>query len=225
MSLNVLGPVHHSWLEALSPFSKELDAITQAIASEKRDSVQVLPEPQHIFRALAMPADEVRVVILGQDPYPTVGHAVGLAFSVGAEVRPIPRSLANIYRELHNDLGISPPSHGDLSSWVDQGVLLLNRSLTVRAGQAGSHRNLGWAPITAAILEYLAARGGPLVAVLWGRDAQESSAHLSGVATITSAHPSPLSAHRGFFGSRPFSACNSLLIKQGSPPVDWRVNS
>lgn len=218
------GSVHPSWLPVLAPFATELEALGKFLEAEEATGQQVLPAPPHILRALSLPADEVRVIILGQDPYPTPGHAMGLAFSVDKKIRPIPRSLTNIYRELTDDLGITPPDHGDLSTWQDQGVLLLNRCLSVRAGAAGSHRGRGWEMVTAALLEFLAARGGPLVAILWGKDAQLSGAHLPGVATIASAHPSPLSARRGFFGSRPFSQCNALLSEQGSEPVDWEIS-
>jgi uracil-DNA glycosylase len=167
--------------------------------------------------------DAVRVVIVGQDPYPTLGHAMGLSFSVDRVVKPLPRSLANIYRELHSDLGIDPAQHGDLSNWARQGVLLLNRVLTVRGGEAGSHRQIGWEAVTASALTALARRGGPLVAILWGADARSADVLLGDVPVIASAHPSPLSAHRGFFGSRPFSRANELLTQQGSQPIDWRV--
>jgi uracil-DNA glycosylase len=164
---------------------------------------------------------EVRVLVVGQDPYPTPGHAVGLAFSVGAGVRPVPRSLANIFTELHTDLGCPPPSNGDLTPWAEQGVLLLNRVLTVRAGAPASHRDLGWQAITARAVEALVQRGGPLVAVLWGNQAQEVRPNLRGVPIVASPHPSPLSATRGFFGSRPFSRVDALLAEQGAPPMRW----
>lgn len=217
------GSIHPSWLPALTPFAAELEALGNFLEAEEAAGQQVLPARSQILRALSLPADEVRAIILGQDPYPTPGHAVGLAFSVDQQKRPIPRSLSNIYRELSDDLGVAPPDHGDLSSWQDQGVLLLNRCLSVRAGAAGSHRGRGWETVTAALLEFLASSGGPLVAILWGKDAQLSSAHLQGVATIASPHPSPLSARRGFFGSRPFSQCNALLVEQGAEPINWEI--
>jgi uracil-DNA glycosylase len=166
---------------------------------------------------------------VGQDPYPTPGHAVGLSFAVDGATRPIPRSLANIYRELEDDLGLPPRIHGDLSHWADQGVLLLNRVLSVRAGAAGSHRNQGWEAITAAAISAVASRstpaGGPapLVAILWGKDAEAVRPLLGSSAVIASAHPSPLSAARGFFGSRPFSRANGLLQDQGDGAVDWEL--
>jgi uracil-DNA glycosylase len=164
---------------------------------------------------------EVRVLIVGQDPYPTPGHAVGLSFSVAPDVRPIPRSLANIYRELVSDLGCPQPATGDLSAWADHGVLLLNRVLTVRPGHSGSHRGKGWEAVTEAALRALVARGGPLVAILWGRDAQGLTPLLGDVPRIASAHPSPMSADRGFLGSRPFSRANAALRAQGADPIDW----
>ena len=175
------------------------------------------------MRAFTHPLDAVRVLIVGQDPYPTPGHPVGLSFSVAPDVRPIPRSLANIYQELATDLGLPQPSTGDLSPWADRGVLLLNRVLTVGPGKPGSHRGRGWEDLTAAAIAGLVARGGPLVAILWGRDARSLAPSLGAVPRIESAHPSPLSAHSGFFGSRPFSRANAALTAQGSSPVDWSL--
>src|SRR5688572_9651809 len=163
---------------------------------------------------------EVRVLVVGQDPYPTPGHAFFLSFSVWPEVRPVPRSLQNIFRELIDDVGATPPS-GDLTSWASQGVLLLNRVLTVRAGEPGSHRHLGWQSVTDRAVQALVERGGPLVAVLWGRDAQQVRPALGATPVVASVHPSPLSASRGFFSSRPFSQVDQLLAEQGTAPVDW----
>lgn len=182
-----------------------------------------LPDGDVVLRAFTRPMAQVKVLIVGQDPYPTPGHAVGLSFSVADDVRPIPRSLRNIYTELEADLGVPPAPHGDLSAWFDQGVLLLNRVLTVRPGASGSHRGKGWEEVTDAAIDALAARGGPLVAILWGRDAQALAPRLGDVPTITSAHPSPMSADRGFFGSRPFSRANAALVAQGATPVDWQI--
>lgn len=200
-----------------------LDEIAKRLDNEELTGVRHAPAREDIFRAFCAPLDSIRVVILGQDPYPTRGHAVGLSFSTNRDVRPLPRSLTNIYAELRDDLGIDPAGHGDLSRWVDQGVMLLNTSLTVREGEAGSHRAWPWRNVTGAALRALAERGGPLVAVLWGREAQWAAALLNGVDSIESAHPSPLSAHRGFFGSRPFSRTNASLVNQGGDPIDWRV--
>ena len=183
-----------------------------------------LPGPDRLFAALeAVAPAEVRVVILGQDPYPTPGHPVGLSFSVERDVRPLPRSLQNIYAELQSDLGISPCEHGDLTGWFEQGVLLLNRCLTVQPGRPASHRGKGWEEVTQTAIEALVARGGPLVAILWGRDAQSLEPMLGGVPIVKSSHPSPMSARYGFFGSRPFSRTNDLLVRQGADPIDWRL--
>jgi len=182
-----------------------------------------LPAGGHVLRAFEHPLDDVRVLIVGQDPYPTPGHAVGLSFSVAPDVRPIPRSLQNIYAEMATDLGLSTPSSGDLSPWADRGVLLLNRVLTVRPGSPASHRGRGWESVTAQAISALVHRGGPLVAVLWGRDARSLAPHLGDVPRIESAHPSPLSARSGFFGSRPFSRANELLRQQGAEPIDWSL--
>ena len=166
----------------------------------------------------------MRVLIVGQDPYPTPGHAVGLSFSVAPDVRPLPRSLQNIFRELHDDVGQAAPATGDLTPWTENGVLLLNRVLTVRLGEPGSHRGIGWEAITAAAITALVARpDAPLVAILWGRDAQSLEPDLPDVPVIASAHPSPMSADRGFFGSRPFSRANALLDELGAEPLDWSL--
>jgi uracil-DNA glycosylase len=170
-----------------------------------------------------MPFHQVRVLIVGQDPYPTPGHPIGLCFAVAADVRPFPKSLQNIFREYQDDLGLPMPSSGDLTPWVEQGVLLLNRSLTVRPGAPASHRGRGWEAITAQAISALATRGGPLVAILWGRDARNLRPELGATPALEAPHPSPLSAARGFFGSRPFSRANALLEQQGAGPVDWRL--
>lgn len=214
------GRIDASWNQALSPVE---DVLEVALTEAKIDSRGFLPEQDNVLRAFRMPLDAVRVLILGQDPYPTPGRAVGLSFSVARHVRPLPKSLANIYRELYDDLGIPAAGHGDLSVWEAQGVMLLNRVLTVAPGDAGSHRGIGWEKVTERAISALAARDEPLVAVLWGRDAQATAALLGDTPLIESAHPSPLSARRGFFGSRPFSTVNELLKKQGTTPIDWRV--
>ncbi|GAB3940206.1 uracil-DNA glycosylase [Corynebacterium tapiri] len=185
-----------------------------------RSEPAFLPPGSKILRAFQDPFDEVKVLIVGQDPYPTPGHAMGLSFSTEPGV-PAPRSLVNIYRELESDLGIAPRSDGDISSWSGQGVLLLNRVLSVRPQAAGSHRRKGWEEVTECAIRALAQRNAPLVAILWGRDAQTAQAFLGDTPCITSAHPSPLSASRGFFGSRPFSRANEALRQQSASPVDW----
>ena len=182
-----------------------------------------LPAGDRVLRAFTQPFDDVRVLIVGQDPYPTPGHAVGLSFSVDRDVRPLPRSLVNIHREFTDDLGLPTPPHGDLTAWTRAGVLLLNRVLTVTPGESGSHRGKGWEAVTLRAIEALVERDGPLVAILWGRDAQSLAPALGRTPVIASAHPSPLSASRGFFGSRPFSRADHELARLGAAPVDWRL--
>ncbi len=182
-----------------------------------------LPSGAHVLRAFQQPFDEVRVLIVGQDPYPTPGHAVGLSFSVAPEVRPLPGSLINIFREYGTDLGLPQPSTGDLTPWTRNGVLLLNRALTTAPRRPGAHRDKGWEAVTEQAIRALAARGVPMVSVLWGRDARNARPLLGASPAIESAHPSPMSADRGFFGSRPFSRANEALTAQGAEPVDWRL--
>lgn len=215
--------VHPSWAGALAPATTQVAALGAFLRAERAAGRGYLPAGEHVLRAFGQPMDAVRVLIVGQDPYPSPGHAVGLAFSVAPNVQPIPRSLQNIYRELGTDLGLPPPSNGDLSPWVERGVMLLNRVLTVRPGAAASHRGKGWETITAHAISALAVRGGPLVAILWGREAQALEPALGQVPCLKSAHPSPLSAHGGFFGSRPFSRANELLRQQGADPIDWSL--
>ncbi|WP_426976170.1 uracil-DNA glycosylase [Pseudarthrobacter sp. O4] len=217
------------WAEALTPVERQLRQVLGFLAAEAAEGHEVLPPPSNVLRAFRQPLAGVRVLIVGQDPYPTPGHAVGLSFAVDGGTRPIPRSLANIYKELDADLGLPPRIHGDLGGWAEQGVLLLNRVLSVRAGAAGSHRNKGWEAITAAAISAVTTRrtaaGGPapLVVILWGKDAESARPLLGPAPVIASAHPSPLSASRGFFGSRPFSRANALLQAQGNGTVDWEL--
>ncbi len=211
------------WAQALAPVEPIVTRLGTFLREESAAGRRFLPAGPHILRAFTHPLAEVRVLIVGQDPYPTPGHAVGLSFSVDRRVRPLPRSLANIYRELQDDLGVSPPEHGDLSAWADRGVLLLNRVLTVGAGAPGSHRGRGWEDVTDRAISALVARGGPLVAILWGRDAQSLQPVLNDVPVIASPHPSPLSAARGFFGSRPFSRASAALVEQGADALDWSL--
>ncbi|MFI5426926.1 uracil-DNA glycosylase [Aeromicrobium sp. UC242_57] len=208
------------WAAALAPVNDQLTAIEEFLRQETQPW---LPAPEHVLRAFVEPLSEVKVLIVGQDPYPTPGHPVGLSFSVAPDVRPLPRSLNNIYAELESDLGIPPAPTGDLTPWTRQGVLLLNRVLTVRAGQAGSHRRHGWEAVTDQAIRAVVARRRPLVAILWGKDAQRLAPLLGDTPTIESPHPSPLSARRGFFGSRPFSRANELLTAQGTQPVSWAL--
>ena len=209
------------WAEALAPVEDNITAMGRFLREEIAGGHAYLPAGEHILRAFSRPMADVRVLILGQDPYPTPGHAMGLSFSVNQDVRPIPGSLRNIYRELETDLGIPQALHGDLTAWFEQGILLLNRVLTVRPGAPASHRGKGWEEVTAAAVKALARRGGPLVAILWGRDAQSAKPMLGETPVIASAHPSPLSARNGFYGSRPFSTANRLLQEQGGEPIDW----
>ena len=211
------------WADALQPVAGGITRMGDFLRAEVAAGRQYLPAGPNVLRAFQRPMDQVRVLVVGQDPYPTPGHAIGLSFAVDRHVRPLPRSLGNIYREMRDDVGITPPGHGDLTAWSDQGVLLLNRVLTVAPGQPASHRGKGWEPITEAAIRSLVARGGPLVAILWGKDAQTLTTILDGVPIIASAHPSPMSADRGFFGSRPFSRTNALLVEQGAAPVDWAL--
>ena len=211
------------WARALAGVEDDVHAMGEFLRAEIAAGRGYLPAGEHVLRAFTRPFEQVRVLIVGQDPYPTPGHAMGLSFSVNADVRPIPRSLQNIYRELVDDLGVPAPSTGDLSAWADAGVLLLNRSLTVQPGQPASHRGKGWEAVTDAAIRALVTRGKPLVAILWGRDAQSLRPLLGSTPIIASVHPSPLSASRGFFGSKPFSRANELLVAAGGQPVDWRL--
>ncbi|MFZ2624950.1 MAG: uracil-DNA glycosylase [Propionibacterium sp.] len=214
------------WAEALAGQEQQIHRMGRFLRDEMAAGRDYLPAGDKVLRAFSRPMSAVRVLIVGQDPYPTRGHPIGLSFAVERTVRPLPKSLANIYQELHSDLGIPPAPHGDLSGWFEQGVLLLNRCLTVRPGAARSHRGKGWEPVTGAAIEALVACGGPLVAILWGRDAQTLTPLLEAghVPVIASPHPSPLSAPAGFFGSRPFSRANAALAAQGAPPIDWDLN-
>lgn len=213
------------WAAALASQQERIHQMGDFLRAEIAAGRGYLPSGDKVLRAFTRPMAEVRVLLIGQDPYPTPGHAIGLCFAVDAHVRPLPKSLVNIYRELHDDLGFDPAAHGDLGCWFEQGVLLLNRCLTVQPGRPASHRGKGWELVTQTAIAALAARGGPLVALLWGRDAQSLTPLLeaAGVPVIASAHPSPLSANAGFFGSRPFSRANQALKLQGAEPIDWQV--
>ncbi|GAB2885684.1 uracil-DNA glycosylase [Streptomyces mayteni] len=215
--------IEPGWAEALAPVADRIAAMGDFLRGEIAAGRTYLPAGPNVLRAFQQPFAEVRVLIVGQDPYPTPGHAVGLSFSVAPDVRPLPGSLENIYRELNTDLGLPRPSTGDLTPWTDQGVLLLNRALTTAPRRPGAHRGKGWEEVTEQAIKALAARGKPLVAILWGRDARNARPLLGPVPTVESAHPSPMSADRGFFGSRPFSRANTLLEEQGAAPVDWKL--
>jgi uracil-DNA glycosylase len=217
--------VHPEWAAALEPVAPAIAGIGEYLRAEVAAGRGYLPAGPDVLKAFTYPMSEVRALIVGQDPYPTPGHPIGLAFAVERHVRPLPRSLANIYRELRDDLGGTPPQHGDLTAWCEHGVLLLNRVLTVRPGASGAHRGLGWEQVTEHAIRALVARGTPLVAILWGRDAQRLEPMLGSTPVVKSVHPSPLSASGGFFGSRPFSRANALLEAQGAAPIDWRLPS
>ena len=215
--------VHPSWAQALEPVAGTIAAMGEYLRAEVAAGHGYLPAGEHVLRAFTIALDEVRVLVVGQDPYPTPGHAIGLSFAVAPDVRPLPRSLLNIHRELVDDLGVATPGNGDLTPWAQQGVMLLNRCLTVRPGAPASHQGRGWEQVTDRAIEVLTRRGGPLVAILWGRQARNLAPALGDVPRIESAHPSPLSARNGFFGSRPFSRTNELLTRQGADPIDWSL--
>lgn len=215
--------IAEDWADALSPVEGTIAAMGRFLREELRAGRGYLPAGDHVLRAFERPLRDARVLVVGQDPYPTPGHPVGLSFSVAPDVRPLPPSLLNIFHELVEDVGVPPPSTGDLTPWTQRGVVLLNRVLTVQPGRSAAHRGRGWEKVTDRAIEALVGRGGPLVAVLWGRDAQTLKGLLAGVPWVESVHPSPLSASRGFHGSRPFSKVNDLLVRQGAAPVDWRL--
>ncbi|MFJ4846903.1 MULTISPECIES: uracil-DNA glycosylase [unclassified Streptomyces] len=215
--------VEPRWAEALAPVAERIAGMGDFLRAEIAAGRTYVPAGQHILRAFQQPFDEVRVLIVGQDPYPTPGMAIGHSFAVAAEVRRLPESLQNIYQELQSDLGLPRPSNGDLTPWTRQGVLLLNRALTTAPGNSAAHRGKGWEAVTEQAIRALAARGKPLVSILWGRDARNARPLLGNLPAIESAHPSPRSADRGFFGSRPFSRANDLLLQQGAQPVDWKL--
>lgn len=217
------GLIDPGWAQALAPVAPRIAELGDFLRAETAAGRGYLPSGDRVLRAFGAPLEDVRVLIVGQDPYPTPGHPIGLSFAVDPHVRPVPRSLANIYRELADDLGVPMPAHGDLTPWSEHGVMLLNRVLTVRPGTPASHRGRGWEDVTDHAIRVLVARGTPLVAILWGRDAQNLKPLLGPTPVIESVHPSPLSASRGFFGSRPFSRANALLEAQGGRPVDWSL--
>lgn len=209
------------WATEMANVEPDITRMGAFLRAELTAGRSYLPAGKDVLRAFTLPLADVRVLIVGQDPYPTPGHAVGLSFSVAPDVRPLPASLRNMYAELESDLGVTPPPNGDLTRWFDQGVLLLNRVLTVAPGAPQSHKGKGWERVTQRAIEVLVARGGPLVAVLWGRDAQTLIPMLGDVPVVASAHPSPLSARSGFFGSKPYSRVNDLLVEQGAAPILW----
>jgi uracil-DNA glycosylase len=218
---NIIDP---GWAQALEPVEGQIAAMGEFLRAEIAAGRRYLPAGENVLRAFKQPFGAVRVLIVGQDPYPTPGNAIGLSFSVAPDVRRLPPSLLNIFTEYSTDLGYPKPANGDLTPWSERGVLLLNRVLTVQPGKPASHRGKGWEQVTEQAIRALAARKGePMVAILWGRDARTLVPLLGDVPCIESAHPSPNSAHAGFFGSRPFSRANHLLEQQGAKPVDWKL--
>jgi uracil-DNA glycosylase len=211
------------WAKALAPVEDQIARMGVFLREQVAAGKKYLPAGDNVLRAFKQPFDDVRVLIVGQDPYPTPGHPVGLSFSVDPAVRRLPGSLANIFREYTDDLGYPSPSNGDLTPWTEHGVLLLNRVLTVEPGKPASHRGKGWEAVTEQAIRALAERDAPLAAILWGRDARNLAPLLGADRCVESAHPSPMSAHNGFFGTRPFSRANELLARQGGEPVDWRL--
>jgi len=216
--------VDPAWAAALEPVAPTIAALGDFLRAEVAAGRRYLPAGENVLRAFSYPMDAVRVLIVGQDPYPTPGHPIGLSFAVERHVRPLPRSLQNIYTELRDDLGLPTPPHGDLTAWAENGVMLLNRVLTVQAGASGSHRGKGWETVTEAAIRALVARDAPLVAILWGNDAQSLRPMLGTTPIVASPHPSPLSASRGFFGSKPFSRANDALLRLKAEPVDWSLS-
>ncbi|MDO5663229.1 MAG: uracil-DNA glycosylase [Brachybacterium sp.] len=222
----MIDPLEPGWEHALASQQEQFAHVREELRRRRAAGEQILPASSDVLRAFRQPFEDVRVLIIGQDPYPTPGHPIGLSFAVAPDVRPLPRSLRNIFTELHDDLGVPVSAHGDLRPWASQGVLMLNRVLTVTAGSSASHRGIGWEAVTEAAVRALVDRGTPLVSVLWGADARKLAPLLdSGPHTrvLTSPHPSPLSASRGFFGSKPFSRTNAALEELGAAPVDWAL--
>lgn len=221
-----MAMINNDWLKEMEPeFHKPYYAKLFQFVKEEYDSTQIFPPADDIFNAFHLtPLSQVKVVILGQDPYHNVGQAHGLCFSVRPEVD-IPPSLVNIYRELHDDLGCKIPNNGYLVKWAEQGVLMLNTVLTVRAHMANSHRGKGWEEFTDAAIAALDKQGRPIVFILWGRPAQtkEKMLHNPNHLILKAPHPSPLSAHNGFFGSKPFSQTNRFLEGHGVTPIDWQI--
>ena len=212
------------WAKALEPVAGRIAEMGNFLRAEIGAGRTYVPAGTNVLRAFQQPFDDVRVLIVGQDPYPTPGMAIGLSFAVAPDVRRLPGSLENIFRELHSDLGLPRPSNGDLTPWTRQGVLLLNRALTTAPGKPAAHRGKGWEEVTEQAIRALVARGKPMVSVLWGRDARNIRPLLGDLPAVESAHPSPLSAHNGFFGSKPFSRANAALEQAGLAPIDWRLD-
>ena len=210
----IFQPVHPSWFPILEPLQDDIVTTFDLVSKG-----QYIPAIDRIFAPLSVAIDEVKVVIVGQDPYPNAEYADGFAFSVRPEVSPCPASLINIFKELESDLGTPMPTDGNLERWALQGVLLINRTLTTIPGESHAHQKSGWMAITEVIIREVASRGA--VAILWGGNAQQMSDYFDASRVIKSAHPSPLSAYRGFFGSHPFSRANEVLVSRGASPIIW----
>ncbi len=214
MNHPIFQPVHPSWLQILEPLQDEITTAFELVSKG-----QYIPAIDRILAPLSRSIDEVKVVIVGQDPYPNADYADGFAFSVRPEIAPFPASLINIFKELESDLGVAMPTDGNLERWSRQGVLLINRTLTTIPGESHAHQRSGWMTVTEIIIREVASRGA--VGILWGGNAQQMSDYFDSSRVIKSAHPSPLSAYRGFFGSKPFSQCNSMLVQIGKAQISW----
>ena len=213
----MLAQIDNSWQPLFNEYQVELTAIEAVIASQR-----IAPSREQVLRVFGFPVDHYRAVIVGQDPYPTSGYANGFAFSVNPELTKLPASLKNIFTEYVSDTGFDYPQTGDLSKWANEGVALLNSSLTLNLDNKSEHLRIGWQRITNAAIEILVDRG--CVAILWGSQAQKLGSHFSTSHKVESVHPSPLSAYRGFFGSKPFTKCNELLVASGQLPINWRLS-
>ena len=214
MNHQVFQPIHPSWIPVVEPLTGAIVRTFEEVASG-----EYIPSIDRIFAPLSTPLDEVKVVIVGQDPYPNTDNADGFAFSVRPDVSPLPSSLVNIFKELESDLGTAMPNNGNLERWSQQGVLLINRTLTTIPGESHAHQRSGWMEITEVIIREVASKGA--IGILWGGNAQQMSDYFDSSRVIKSAHPSPLSAYRGFFGSKPFSQCNEMLAALGKSPISW----
>ena len=211
--------VPEPWRAALVPHEELINSIGSQLQIRADKGERILPDRKWVFRALEIPPSQVRVVIVGQDPYPNISDAIGLSFSVPPRKSGLPGSLMNIQKEIITDIGSTTTSDGDLTRWADQGVMLLNRTLTVSAGESASHSSLGWSAVTETVVKHLALQG--VIAVLWGNSARELATFFSEDHRVEGVHPSPLSAHRGFLGSKPFSQVNQKLLAQNQAPIIW----
>jgi len=215
--LSSLVPDH--WKEILQDYNSKIDELGTKLQRKADQGERILPDKKHLFRALELKPEQVKVIIVGQDPYPNISDAIGLSFAVPARKTGLPGSLLNIQKEIMTDIGSTTTADGDLTKWASQGVMLLNRVLTVTAGESGSHSKLGWQEITEKIVAHCANLGA--VGLLWGSSARELAHLFSEDCLVEGVHPSPLSAHRGFLGSKPFSRVNQLLENKGKTAIIW----